>query len=487
MTCESRVVRKYLNVFRGGALAALLAMLSQPVAAGPWLDAGDQRLRHDLQLLADEGLIHLPMQSWPLPAADVAYAVNRLSVAQTEDVGAQRALGRVQARVRREQRAGVWRSHLEGGLWAEPEPVRSFAAGSREEIQAGIGAERMGQRFAVRAQAQWADDPEDGDEWRLDGSYLGAVLGNWMISLDTLDRWWGPGWDGSLQLSNNARPFPKLTVQRNYSTPPQSPLLQWVGPWRWTAFLGQLDSNRDPGSPRVFGARLDTTPLPSLHLGLSTTALFGGDGRSENVSALRDVYTGDADDDGDPAGYQLTGADIRWALPVIPVAVYGQYAGQSEDGGSAEEDMTLFGIEAARSIGRRGDTLRVQIEHADLTDVAGSALYDSDVYDVGYRYRDRGIGHSLAGSRYGSSEMTSLTATWVFPDGSSAFVRARSGERADRAGDPATDFDAYHVGYEQRLPDGSRWDAVIGWREQAQESNEEDSEWYGGFRIRQNF
>ena len=31
------------------------------------------------------------------------------------------------------------------------------------------------------------------------------------LRLSVTDRWWGPGWDGSLILSNNARPIPAIT------------------------------------------------------------------------------------------------------------------------------------------------------------------------------------------------------------------------------------------------------------------------------------
>ncbi len=41
-----------------------------------------------------------------------------------------------------------------------------------------------------------------------DGSYLGVNVGNFMLSAGYIERWWGPGWDGSLILSTNARPIP---------------------------------------------------------------------------------------------------------------------------------------------------------------------------------------------------------------------------------------------------------------------------------------
>ncbi|HBC34390.1 MAG TPA: capsule assembly Wzi family protein, partial [Marinobacter adhaerens] len=37
-------------------------------------------------------------------------------------------------------------------------------------------------------------DPLDGEEFRLDGSYVAATAGNWVLGVGAIDRWWGPGW-----------------------------------------------------------------------------------------------------------------------------------------------------------------------------------------------------------------------------------------------------------------------------------------------------
>jgi hypothetical protein len=49
--------------------------------------------------------------------------------------------------------------------------------------------------------------------WRADGSYLGVNFGNFMLSAGLMERWWGPGWDGGLILSTNARPIPSVTLE----------------------------------------------------------------------------------------------------------------------------------------------------------------------------------------------------------------------------------------------------------------------------------
>ncbi len=49
-------------------------MLVSPLAsrAEPWIGPGDMALRHDLQQLADAGVLHAPTMSWPLPWSDIS-------------------------------------------------------------------------------------------------------------------------------------------------------------------------------------------------------------------------------------------------------------------------------------------------------------------------------------------------------------------------------------------------------------------------------
>ena len=92
---------------------------------------------------------------------------------------------------------------------------------------------------------------------RLDGSYVGVSFGNFMLSVGAMDRWWGPGWDGSLILSSNARPIPSLTVERNYTDASRWPVLRWFGPWRASLALGQAEGATSRCRPAFLAARID--------------------------------------------------------------------------------------------------------------------------------------------------------------------------------------------------------------------------------------
>jgi hypothetical protein len=64
-------------------LLVLLAFAAMTAAAMPLAAPGDMRLRHDLQLLNDTGVINVPLTAWPVSLADVH---NALSVADVSDL-----------------------------------------------------------------------------------------------------------------------------------------------------------------------------------------------------------------------------------------------------------------------------------------------------------------------------------------------------------------------------------------------------------------
>src|ERR1700741_223764 len=50
----------------------LLSGFAAAARADPWLAPGDEALRSDIQLLADAGILHGPVTSWPLSWPDIA-------------------------------------------------------------------------------------------------------------------------------------------------------------------------------------------------------------------------------------------------------------------------------------------------------------------------------------------------------------------------------------------------------------------------------
>ncbi|WP_405223960.1 capsule assembly Wzi family protein [Lentisalinibacter sediminis] len=375
--------------------------------AEPWIAPGDPWLKSDIQRLADEGVIEGPVSSWPLSTGDIASGVETFHDMEAISAPAARALERTRDLVKQETRTGRWNTDGSVAFAEKPLEIRNFEDTPRGDVETRASTDYVGNRVAVKLQVGFSDDPIDDQDWRLDGSYAMLALGNWMVGAAAVDRWWGPGWGGDLILSNNARPIPAFVLQRNFSTPFETPLLSWLGPWSTSLIWGQLEDDRAVPNTRFFGWRVNFKPLPSLEIGLSRTAQWCGSGRPCDLDAFLKILAGDTNveegegREGDEAN-QLAGFDARWLSPIgdLPYAVYGQFIGEDEAGGFPSRYMGMAGVE----FWGRSEMLKTDwhayAEFADTTcqfhedSKIPNCAYNNGAYPTGYRYRERPIGYS---------------------------------------------------------------------------------------------
>ncbi|MEJ2652866.1 MAG: capsule assembly Wzi family protein [Gammaproteobacteria bacterium] len=391
-------------------MSFLIALFSVPALAGPWMDPGNSGLRHDVQLLSDAGVIHAPLTTWPLAWEDLVRDIQAYDGNLAPAYEAARL--RVLRQYRKAARIHEVKPHLRVAAAAHPRQYRTFEATPRENGEAEAGMEWTGDNFAYRLQATAAVAPDDHRPLRLDGSYLAAVWGNWSIAAGVQPRWWGPGWDGSLIMSTNARPIPSLTVRRHLSDPFESKWLHWLGPWQFLFSLGQLEGDRYVPHAMLLGMRLTFRPTQSFELGMTRTAQWGGEGRPEDLTTFKDILLG-RDNVGsngitkaNEPGNQLAGFDFRWQSPLFkaPYAIYAQAIGEDEAGGWPSRYTGLFGVETWGAWGNKGASWRL---HAEYADTATGGFYSSHplynyayhhhIYQSGYTYYGRIIGHSLGG------------------------------------------------------------------------------------------
>ena len=314
--------------------------------------------------------------------------------------------------------------------------LRRFASVPREEGELSAGLQYTGERLALRLQGTAVVNASDGRTARADGSYAGVILGNWIFSAGLLDRWWGPGWEGSLILGTNQRPIPAVTIERNYSDAFESPWLAWIGQWRATATMGQLEGNRsDAPDARLFGLRLTWKPHQRLEVGLSRSAQWCGKGRPCDLGTFWDLLLGQDNDQplAEQPGNQMAGLDLRWSLPWAPVALYAQAIGEDEANYMPSKYLGLFGAETWGGWGEH--SWRMHLEYADTacgfdssTPQFGCA-YRNGNYPDGYQYRDRVIGHAIDGD----SQQLAAGLLLVAADGSSWELAAQSA-KVNRAG-----------------------------------------------------
>jgi hypothetical protein len=373
---------------------------------GSFMPAGDIALRHDVQFLADHGVIKGTVTSWPMSwdalAADLATIEdpNQLAAAVRDTVR------RLQYRVDRNTARNITQFTGRIAFAEKPTAIRSFADTPREDAEVMGGISWLGERLSINLQVTGVDSPADGQDVRADGSEIGLRLGNFVYAASVTDRWWGPGWDGSLILSNNARPIPALTIRRNVTRPFETKWLSWLGPWDLRVIWGEMESDRVIPNPRFFGMRFNFKPHPSLEIGLSRTAQWCGEGRPCDFDTFVDLFFG-KDNVGDAGttpenepGNQLAGFDVRWSNTWFgtPMAFYGQLIGEDEAGGFPSRHMAMGGLEFSGWSERRRWSWRTYAELAGtscdfLKDDRFNCAYNHGIYQTGYRYRGRVVGH----------------------------------------------------------------------------------------------
>jgi hypothetical protein len=397
-------------------MASVLLLFTAMAVADPWAPPGDLILRHDVQLLADAGIIRSPVTTWPISWAtlDADLASTSPEMVMALDVEEQAALARLRNRLSSNSERGGIQPNAEVSFRTEDFWLRTFEDTPREESEIRVGASWMGNRFAVRVQGSYIDDPDpDDQEWRMDGSYAAAVIGNHIISAGAIDRWWGPSWDNTLIYSSNPRPIGGFALDRNVAKEFETKWLNWIGPWSYSLFWGFLGDDRIVPNSRLLAFRATFRPFQSLEIGLTRSAIWCGSGRPCDTDALWDIVKGeDNTDEGgitaetDPSN-QMAAVGGRWQSPVGdgPWAIYTQWAANDETNNLPSEWFGQGGVEWWGEIDTRwvSGSYTAHFEVSEMlaefweSEAAYDRVYNHGTYRTGYRYTGRSIGSAADG------------------------------------------------------------------------------------------
>lgn len=396
-------------------VAALAVLAAGTARAGPWLEAGDRQARSDVELLAAAGVIRGPVNSWPLPWAQIATGLESASTLPPHLAAAARRLqvlsARAERRTRYEARAAVTN---------EPALIRDFGMSAREEGDVSVRAEHDMGSLSVSYGVGWREG-QAGNDVHFEPSHAALALGNWALYAGYVDTWWGPGNDGALLFSTNARPFPKVGIKRLSPEPFDFPVLRWLGPWRFDMFAGLLDEERsDFSNPAVIGMRLSFMPVQGLEIGLNRGLQLCGRNRPCGFKTVSDalIGIGDADNTGtfDEPGNQIAGFDISYTRMIGQVAVkaYAEAEAEDEDNVLVDKFARLAGLTLSGPLGQSGTSWNLGVEFADTLAIKAfgkarypNIVYNNFIYTQGFTYRRQVIGHSIEGD----SKMLSVAAS----------------------------------------------------------------------------
>jgi len=221
-------------------------------------------------------------------------------------------------------------------------------------------------------------------------------------------QWWGPGYHGSLLLTDHAFPLDmiKLGSDESFRLPWR---LSSLGAFKINAFLARFEDDRDFKHPKLFGLRLSYLPVSWLEVGFTRLTQFGGEGRNQAFpETLADCYSSASNQSGQRDCNEQAMADLRLKIPSIPyllpfpagMQLYGEL-------GSEDKWSQLISTRAAYLAGLYipqlfpNDTTDLRIEFADTDyprrhspELVGT-WYNNGNYISGMRQYGFPLGHHM--------------------------------------------------------------------------------------------
>jgi hypothetical protein len=231
---------------------------------------------------------------------------------------------------------------------------------------------------------------------------------NMELAIGRSSMWWGPGFHGSLLMTDNA--FPLDMVRWNNVYPFRLPgwPLRKIGRFNAQMFTSRLEENRAIPHAFVSGWRLDYTPCGFLKFGFGHILMHGGKGVkklgfADYWSSLSLVFSPAGG--GEETENHIISGDIQLFIKrldrFLPIAtgakIYTEWGGEDEAGNVPTDLATVTGIYLT-------DLLKIagfdgKIEYARFDQI----WYTHFKYASGYTHRGNFIGHSLGGD---SEEIT---------------------------------------------------------------------------------
>lgn len=398
--------------FKQTFLAVGLAFTAS-LQAAPWVEVNDLAVRADIQLLNDSGAINLPATTYPLMWSSVN---TQLSSIDTQSLNDNQLAAYTHLRRHiQKQTAPQLTTKVRAYLSNSNRRFSSFGDSLYEKGSVSASAEKVGTNWAGRLQVNYRsgfDKINEGDTAHLDGSYIAYRLGNWVMDVSAKPKWWGPGVDSSLILSNNARPLPAIAISRDNSEAFESPWLSWIGPWTFTAQMAQLEQNRVIANAKLWSTRAAFRPVAGLDIGFAWSYQWGGKGQPNSFEQFYRGLFGETECVNGAAtcdeslqtklGNQLAGYDVRWgdSIDGTPYALYAQTIGEDspEPGTLRISDKGfLYGLEL--QLNWFESRLLANLEYSDTQancgprgDTSQDCYYEHGTYQSGYRYYRRSIG-----------------------------------------------------------------------------------------------
>jgi hypothetical protein len=252
----------------------------------------------------------------------------------------------------------------------------------------------------IEPAARFSKDTEDIE---IETGYAKVGFKNIEIQAGRDTVWWGPGYHGSMLLSDNA--YPLNLVKIGTAHPFRLPWgYEAVGRWDIDFFVARLEDKRDFPHARLGGLRIEYAPCDYFNLGVSRTAVFGGKGRPHlGASDYWDIFTAYgkrelSQDVNTNTSDQKASVDFKMNIPwgerpfkaCSNVQVYGEWAGEDKFAPWENESPGYLGGVLVSDVLNYED-LDLRVEYANTN----ARWYEHGIYATGYRYKGEIMGHHM--------------------------------------------------------------------------------------------
>ncbi|MBU2893018.1 capsule assembly Wzi family protein [Colwellia sp. D2M02] len=382
-----------------------------PAVAEPWIDTSDIYLKANIQLLADSGHIVTPVTTYPLMWHDINRDIKSVTVSHLTD-SQKEAYYYIKHQFNLANRN---QTRVKAQLGIEDTRFTSFGETYRDTNSLQVQTSTMIGNFATNVSfSYYANADENQDKERWDNTYAAAFFGNWVIAAGKQDRWFGPSWDSSLSLSNNARPMTAVSLTRKSAEAFTIPFTEFDIPWTITTFMGKMDDSRVIDDALLWGFRFNFKPFTNLEIGITRIAQWGGKDRPQDLGTFWNLLIGkdncsagglDCSAEQEP-GNQQAGFDARYSFNLFdtPLALYGQYFAEDGDNssswsmvtkakyqGGVDMHINLFSLPTTAYI-EYTDTYQICETLNGRADI-GDCYYEHHIYKTGMRYEGRTLGN----------------------------------------------------------------------------------------------
>jgi len=388
---------------------SFLLLWTGQATATMWIDASDTSLRHHIQKLADYNIITAPVTTYPLMWDAIDNDLLRVNTnSLPKDI--EDSFTYVFHYYKRAKQA-KYSNQIALSAATQAPRLSGFGYKIRDKANITVSKEIIGDFWASKMSTQIRQTDDGEREITFDDSYIAAIYGNWIFRAGAISQWWGPGWDSSLIMSNNARPLPSLSISRSNSDAFETPLLSWIGPWTFTTQMAKLESDRYVPNALLWSARSTIRPFSNLELGASWSIQWGGDGQPNSpkdffkaLASQEECVNGEAECDPSlitKLGNQIAGFDLRWNERIFdtPVSFYAQVVGEDSANSLPTDKAYTYGIDTSLNIATI--PVRIFVEYTETDVACGSnpnslnCYYEHGTYRTGYRYQGRTIGSTF--------------------------------------------------------------------------------------------